>query len=107
MSRIGEHGNLTTKEPKMPEPEPNPHVALNNARNLPRQEPSAMPKRAALPDVGLHRLVRDAALHRPPKRVKCKECNGSGQRIIHALTVRKCLACDGRGRVVERSIPNG
>lgn len=35
-----------------------------------------------------------------PRRVRCPKCNGTGQRIEHALTVRRCRTCEGRGRIL-------
>lgn len=45
----------------------------------------------------------ELALIRAPRRTKCPACKGLGQRIEHAMTVRRCLMCDGRGRVVVRN----
>lgn len=36
-----------------------------------------------------------------PKRHKCKRCAGTGQRIIHCMTVTRCRYCDGRGYFLE------
>lgn len=42
---------------------------------------------------------------KPPRRVKCPRCNGTGQRIIHCATVERCRVCDGRKRVIEADLP--
>ena len=68
----------------MPEPQPDPHVKLNNARNLPRDS-DQRPIRAALPGVGLQRLV------------SCSECGGATEwthtRMSGAQPIPWCRAC--------------
>jgi DnaJ-class molecular chaperone len=35
-----------------------------------------------------------------PKRVRCPICKGVGQHVEHALTVRRCMTCEGRGKIL-------
>lgn len=43
-------------------------------------------------------------LLKAPPRVKCPACSGAGQKIDHAVTVRRCQRCDGRGRILHRDL---
>lgn len=38
-------------------------------------------------------------------RRKCRHCAGTGQVIIHAMTIRPCLRCGGKGYTLEVRLP--